>query len=386
MNNKKNIHVIVATGEWDQDNLRYRRHRLAEYLESHPDTEEVIWVCPSITKHAESFRLLENGIKQYTVNDIHSHKLSRFGRYFDNFYKGKLQRLKKYLDGKSTQSSLYLWCTFPGFPGMVDLCAWKETIYDCSDYWASSITGNKNIVLMMREKSILQAEKRIAENVDTIFCTSDFLYENLKQEYNIKADQFVMENGVEYDLFQTSDKPTGVERKSDLVLGFIGGIKPKLDFDMLYRLMSLKSNWELLLVGPDGTDGHPDFKKLQSLNNVNWVGKVPPMEVPHYMNALDIGILPYKKSPYNNAVFPLKLFEFLGAGKPVVGMNLPSTQKFSEPNVYEYLINDTVDNVIETCETLTSTSNASIVKRRKELAASKDWNNIFEKMYQIVMK
>ena len=41
------IHVIVATGEWGQDQLRYRRHRLAEFLAGRKETKEVIWVCPS---------------------------------------------------------------------------------------------------------------------------------------------------------------------------------------------------------------------------------------------------------------------------------------------------------------------------------------------------
>lgn len=41
------IHVIVATAEWGKDQLRYRRHRLAEFLAAQEETKEVIWVCPA---------------------------------------------------------------------------------------------------------------------------------------------------------------------------------------------------------------------------------------------------------------------------------------------------------------------------------------------------
>lgn len=387
MDLKKKLHVVVATGEWGQDHLRYRRHRLAEYLAAKPDTEEVIWVCPSITKKSTNFTTLENGIIQFTINDLHSNKLLRFGRYFDLFYRGKLVVLKDYLVQKGETNKLCLWITFPGFPGMLDLLSWDRTTYDCSDLWGSSISGSNNLVMTLRSKSIQQAEERVANNVNEIFCTSDFLQDNLKKKYNLTKAPHVLENGVEYDLFQTAEKPIELDIKGELVLGFIGGIKPKLDFDILQQLMVSNPQWHLLLVGPDGTNNHPDFKQLTNLSNVTWIGKVPPNEVPRYMNSLDIGILPYKSSTYNNAVFPLKLFEFLGSGKPVVGMNLPSTEKFKEENVYEYEDNPTAEGFGRLCKKIADTVNQEewIIKR-KALAKEKDWTNIFNEMYKEVLE
>ncbi|MGD6778615.1 glycosyltransferase [Sutcliffiella horikoshii] len=387
MDHEKKLHVVVATGEWDQDNLRYRRHRLAEYLADKPDTTEVIWVCPSVTNKTNNFTNLVNGIKQFTINDLHPNKLLRFGRYFDIFYRSKLVELRDYLLQQRETCTLCLWITFPGFPGMLDLMNWDRTTYDCSDLWGSSISGSNNLVMTLRSKSIKHAEARVAKNVDKIFCTSDFLHDNLKKKYNLTETPHVLENGVEYDLFQTDAKPKGLDINSELVLGFIGGIKPKLDFELLHQLMVSKPEWHLLLVGPDGTNDHPDFKQLINLSNVTWVGKVPPNEVPLYMNSLDIGILPYKSSTYNNAVFPLKLFEFLGSGKPVVGMNLPSTAKFKEENVYEYEENPTAEGFSTLCKKIADTvRQEKWIVRRKALAKEKDWINIFNEMYKEVLK
>lgn len=385
--NKKKIHLIVATGEWDQDFLRYRRHRLAEFLSKQQETEEVIWVCPTVNNHKESFSTLSNGILQYTIKDIHPNKLFRFGRYFDVFYKAKLRELQTYLKNMEKEYHLYLWFTFPGFPFLANIAQWEKTMYDCSDLWASSISGSKNMVMKLREQSIRQSEERIAQNVDTIICTSDFLHENLQTQYGIADKAHVLENGVEYDLFQEEKRPNDLSVKGDVVLGFIGGIKPKLDFSLLMKMMQEKRNWHLLLVGPDGTNQSPEFKQLLQLENVTWTGSVAPEKVPQYMNVIDIGILPYKASTYNNAVFPLKLFEFLGAGKPVVGMNLPSTAKYSEPKVYEYANKDDEELFIELCQMLTvELTNEEAIQSRKALAKEKDWKNIFTNMYTIAVK
>ncbi|MCY9413064.1 glycosyltransferase, partial [Bacillus haynesii] len=87
-------------------------------------------------------------------------------------------------------------------------------------------------------------------------------------------------------------------------------------------------------------------------DNVIWTGPAAPSEVPAYMNVVDIGIMPYKPSPYNNAVFPLKLFEFLAAGKPVAGMNLPSTKKVEQEHVYRHLTGNDPAEFTALCEEL----------------------------------
>ncbi|MGG5831146.1 teichuronic acid biosynthesis protein TuaH, partial [Bacillus pumilus] len=79
------IHVVVATGEWGQDGLRYRRHRLAEFLASDPETKEVIWLCPSSSRHTAPFQPITDRMKQLTIPDVLKSKLFRFGRYQDMF-------------------------------------------------------------------------------------------------------------------------------------------------------------------------------------------------------------------------------------------------------------------------------------------------------------
>ncbi|MGG3662282.1 teichuronic acid biosynthesis protein TuaH [Bacillus gobiensis] len=382
MTDNKEIHVIVATGEWNNDALKYRRHRLAEFLAEKDNTAEVIWVCPTSSPHSNKFHSYSDKIKQYFVADISSNRMLRFARYFDIFYKNKLDELIRYVNNQDAKK--YLWHTFPGFPLLQRIISWDRVTYDCSDLWAIQMGGKKNLINQFRQKSISSAENRIIAGADNIFCTSDFLYEKVKgnQSLNGKTQVTALENGVEFEAFSKGEERSeeaSPGKASGPVLGFIGGIKPKLDFELLNRVMSEKEDWKLLLVGPDATNNSPSFQQLLTNKNVNWVGEVPPAEVPEYMDKLDIGILPYKSSEYNKAVFPLKLFEFLAAGKPVVGMNLPSTKKYSQPMIYEY-IDDSDEQFVKACETLFKDS-LPFTKERVELAQKHDWQEIFKTMY-----
>lgn len=388
MKEMKNIHIIVATGEWAQDQLRYRRHRLAEFLQNHPETKEVIWLCPTPVQNEKSYTIMSNGIKQWTIKDLLPHKIFRFGRYIDGFHRNKLKPLLQYLKKAQEQYSVNLWYTFPGFPILSDLLLWNKVVYDCSDLWTSPINGKNSIQANFRKDIIAKAENRIIQSADIITCTSEYLRTRIVEKLGSEEKVFTFENGVEFDLF--AKNPTQMENIlpdhfNGTVLGFIGGIKPKLDFDLIKEVAQKKREWLFLFVGPDGTNDHPKFKELLTESNVIWTGSVAPSDVPKYMNLIDIGIMPYKSSEYNQAVFPLKLFEFLAAGKSVLGMYLPSTKKYAEDSIYAHLDTNNTIQFINVVEQLEGTINdENLISRRKTLAKTKNWNEVFEDMFRLV--
>ncbi|MGH3387153.1 MAG: glycosyltransferase, partial [Nocardioidaceae bacterium] len=376
------VHVVVATAEWDHDRLRYRRHRLAEFLRDQPDTEQVIWLCPG----AGGTRTLVGGIEQWSVKDLLPPKAFRFARYVDVFHRRKLAPLVRRLRGLQgpVQGSvrLVVWFTFPGFPVLLDLPMWDRVVYDCSDLWSAPLSGEQSVVTRARRRVIARAEARVVQRADVIVCTSSHLHEEVVRAVGRERAVHTLENGVEYDVFAADHPaPDGVlpDGFDGTVLGFVGGLKPKLDFALLAEVMTRRSDWLLLLVGPDGTGGRPDLQRLLGLPNVVWPGAVPAGAVPGYLSLVDVGVMPYLSSPYNDAVFPLKLFEFLAAGKPVVGTNLPSTASYAEPNVYSHLLAAGADEVVAACESVVD-ADAGFVGRRREVARTRDWADVFREM------
>ncbi|MBT2572879.1 glycosyltransferase [Bacillus sp. ISL-51] len=381
------IHVIVGAAEWGHDQLRYRRHRLAEFLARQKETKSVIWVCPSPKEQKGSFTDISQGIRQFAVKDLLQKKMFRFGRYTDICYKHKLSPLLEMLKKEGDGVRCCLWYTFPGFPLLSALYPWDEVIYDCSDLWAAPINGRAGILANVRRNIIKHAEMRIIQRADSITCTSDCLHREVgKKLADQRQNVFTIENGVEYDLFTGDNRE--LERdilhgRNGAVLGFIGGIKPKLDFSLLAQTADMRPDWTILLVGPNTAEDDPDFISLLKRPNVIWTGPAAPDEVPSYMQLIDVGIMPYKKSPYNDAVFPLKLFEFLAAGKAVVGCNLSSTAKIKKQYVYEYIEGSDPSDFISACDKLLEAErHGSYQALRREMARRRDWNVLFHHMME----
>lgn len=383
---QKTVHVLVAAGEWGHDGLRYRRHRLAEYLKRQPETQEVIWLCPSPHITEDVYSSLPNGIRQVTITDILPHKLFRFGRYMDVFYQSKLNSLLYYLKQSEGKYRIQLWYTFPGFPLLADLFTWDQVLYDCSDLWSSPMNGKSSVLSSFRQSIISGAENRIIQKADTVFCTSTYLRDKVVEKRGTAEQVHVFENGVEFSLF-AKEKEVAQNILPDnfkgTVLGFIGGIKPKLDFRLIAEAADQRPDWLFLFVGPDGTGPNSEFQTLLTKKNVVWTGSIPSNEVPKYMNLIDMGIMPYKKSPYNEAVFPLKLFEFLASGKPVVGMHLPSTKNCVAEGCYVHLETSQPEEFLKACEGFIRSNHSKVQEmRRQEIAKEKDWIRIFERMLE----
>lgn len=380
----------MATSEWGEDMLRYRRHRLAEFLQHLQYTDEVIWLCPTSTSKTGDLEKLSNNILQWPIADAGKNKLFRFSRFLPVFYKNKMKTLLAYLFSKKGEYQFNLWYTYPAYSDLAEMFPWDKIIYDCSDLWSAPLNGASSILSAVRQKLIYASEEKIIQKADYIVCSSPYLYDEIvKRALGKKQTIYMYENGVEFDMFQTKEKVKGLlpTHVKGPVFGYIGGIKPKLDFALIHEVAKQKKDWFFLFVGPDSTNQCEEFQQLIKEKNVLWIDSVPPHLVPMYMNAIDIGIMPYKSSSYNQAIFPLKLFEFLAAGKGVVGVNLPSTIQYKEMGIYSHMEGKNSQVFIQECEKLVDNlNNYSFINRRTDLAQKKDWNSIFSVMLERVAR
>jgi teichuronic acid biosynthesis glycosyltransferase TuaH len=107
------------------------------------------------------------------------------------------------------------------------------------------------------------------------------------------------------------------------VVGLVGQLSDRIDLSVLKAIAD--AGFSLLIVGPlDPRWEQQRFKELVSRSHVYYTGPVPAEAVPSYLAAIDIGITPYRDTPFNRASFPLKTLEYLGAGVPVVSTDIPA--------------------------------------------------------------
>lgn len=138
-------------------------------------------------------------------------------------------------------------------------------------------------------------------------------------------------HGVDVALFAQAQSPaTAVpEAARDLarpVIGYIGSIHEWIDVPMIEWLATQRPQWSFLLVG----HAHVDVSGLRALPNVRLVGSQPYASLPGWSKAFDAAIIPYRLNRQVANANPLKLREYLAAGKAVVSVRNPEIEKFSQ--------------------------------------------------------
>lgn len=132
-------------------------------------------------------------------------------------------------------------------------------------------------------------------------------------------------------------------------LGFVGAVSGyKLDLLLLAALARRRLDWSLVLVGPVG-EGDPstDVSALQGLDNVHLLGQRPYANLPAYLKGFQVGLLPLGFNAYTEAMFPMKFFEYLAAGVPVVASAIDALRPYGHlaqlvpatPEAFEQAIN-----------------------------------------------
>ncbi len=123
--------------------------------------------------------------------------------------------------------------------------------------------------------------------------------------------------------------PADMPRADSTVVGYVGTLSgPWHDWDVVEHVARLRPEWTFVLIGPGGPTLPPS---LTCLDNVHVVPPKPHLQVPPYVDCFDVGIVPFRRCQLSDAVSPLKAYDYLARGCPVVSS--PMTGLEAIPNV-----------------------------------------------------
>ena len=176
-------------------------------------------------------------------------------------------------------------------------------------------------------------------------------------------------NGVDADLFATpGPRPTDMPTDRPVV-GFCGTLSARIDLSILHRIVD--AGLCLVLIGhPQWTMDQGEIDRLADRPGVAMLGHRSYDQLPAYMAAMDVGLVPYTDSAFNRASFPLKTLEYLAAGLPVVATDLPAIRSLDTDLV---TIADPDQFVTATVAAVALRDDRDLLRRRQAFAARHDW-------------
>jgi glycosyltransferase involved in cell wall biosynthesis len=183
-------------------------------------------------------------------------------------------------------------------------------VYSCMDNFPAFHRGEA-------AERMRRFEEEILSRCGTVVVSSRPLFERMSSRH---PRVILSPNGAEVERFAAARREPGPSRP---VLGYCGTIGDWVDFDLLERMADRFPNAELLLVGPWTARGG---KRLLTKPNVLWLGGRPSEEIPWIMASFDVGLIPFEVNDLTVCVNPIKLYEYLAAGIPVVSTAIPEAE------------------------------------------------------------
>lgn len=119
-------------------------------------------------------------------------------------------------------------------------------------------------------------------------------------------------------------EPAELREVSRPRIGYFGHLSKKIDFELLDFIAKRESGWNIIIVGGQKHEDdaiRSSIETLDNLPNIFFLGEKPYSDIPAFVNSMDVNLMCYRvgEQLWSDSGSPLKLYEYLASGKPVVG-------------------------------------------------------------------
>lgn len=216
------------------------------------------------------------------------------------------------------------------------------------------------------------AEKKYMSEVDAVVVTSKGL-KKTKSKYSENCH--LVQNGVDFELFSSS---TSTNKTDKSVIGYVGTIDDRIDFQLLEKLALANEDKQLKLIGRVKSERAKEL--AEKFDNVTLTGAKQPQELAPEMSGIDIGIIPFVRNEFTQNIYPLKVNEYLAAKKPVVSTNFSDLSGFSKV----ISIVETQDDFLSSVATSLCADSPEKQETRNEFAKANSWQKRASEFSQII--
>ncbi|SDO21802.1 Glycosyl transferases group 1 [Paenibacillus sp. yr247] len=209
----------------------------------------------------------------------------------------------------TNQAPVIVWCSFPKLSSTLRQYHPDTIIYDCVDEFAVWAPYEHDMVM----------------TADAIVCTAERLKIQLSRKYPTKP-LVLVPNGYDPDMGLHHVASTPCKKPDDLpdgqLVGYIGAWAPWVDQSLVLSLPKHLNGTKVVIIGPEF-----GRKYVKNTTGVQFLGLKSHDQLPAYLINLSVCIIPFRLNPLTLSTNPVKAYEYLAAGKPVITTNLPECRR-----------------------------------------------------------
>jgi GT2 family glycosyltransferase len=186
------------------------------------------------------------------------------------------------------------------------------------------------------ERTLKRNHERALEEADAVFAVSRPLWDDVRRR---RTDAAYLPNGVEFARFAAPPDPNAVPEeilrsrsRGRPAAGYVGALARWVDSDLLAALAALRPDWDFFVVGEALDDSFDRFETARPAN-LQMLGPRPYRTIPSILAAFDAGLIPFRVGPEGANASPIKLYEYLAAGLPVLATPIPECEVVPEVEV-----------------------------------------------------
>lgn len=379
----RNEHIIILglprfDGPYESTNITIARELSKEndvyYIDNPLTWKDYLLLKDSaaITKRKPFFHAKSNGIIQQegrlrfvitppvlSLNFLPEGWLYRkLLAYNENIIRKRIQQL---LINQGIESFIFINSYNFHFPNVAKGLAAKCSIYHCVD----------PIIRPYDRKHGLISETQLIHNSDLVFCTSKALQE---EKSKLHDHCFFVPNAADIDHSSKALDPSlridpMLDNIKRPIIGYLGNIERRIDYDLVKTLTGMHPDKQFVFTGPIEKEFVPDW--FFHTPNIHLTGRIDYDRLPALLKGFDVAILPFKKDAVSRTIFPLKLFEYLGAGKPTIATDFnPDLAGFTADTTAYCADAVSFSNALEAA---LQENNSALIEKRVAVAKQNTW-------------
>ena len=246
------------------------------------------------------------------------------------------------------------------FLGHMDEAA---VVYDCMDELSKFRGAPPELV--RRERELLDA-------ADVVFAGGPKMAKS-KRRHNSNCHSYGC--GVDIKHFgkarhARTKLPADVAEFTGPVLGYVGVVDERVDYDLLAKLADHNPGWNIAIVGPHTKVDPAEFPVKE---NLHFLGGRDYAQLPAYAKAFDICMMPFAKNEATEFINPTKALEYMATGTPIVSTDVEDVVlQFSEV----VSIATSHEEFIAACEERLEQPDAGRIAAGLKMAKNNSWESI----------